>query len=178
MGDEIEALEAARLTVKLDGDIIMGEILADKRYCASAGSEEDIRSVCSCTCISCHPAFFTRPRLLTRRRSISTLSPPPVYSDYYQSPPKSRPESIHDVRSCDYDSLSLLASLSRNSYDDYSPFTNNILSSSNGLGATGASYTSSQYRITSSRQNNTASYSNGIGQDTLERKKRRKRISV
>jgi len=29
--DEIEALEAARMTVKLDGDIIMGEIVADKR---------------------------------------------------------------------------------------------------------------------------------------------------
>ena len=29
--DEIEAAEAARLTVKLDGDIIMGEIIAESR---------------------------------------------------------------------------------------------------------------------------------------------------
>ena len=29
--DEIEAAEAARLTVKLDGDVIMGEIIAESR---------------------------------------------------------------------------------------------------------------------------------------------------
>ena len=40
--DEIEALEAARMTVKLDGDIIMGEIVADKRYQASFGGSEEV----------------------------------------------------------------------------------------------------------------------------------------
>ena len=42
--DEIEALEAARMTVKLDGDIIMGEIVADKRYQASFGGSEEVTS--------------------------------------------------------------------------------------------------------------------------------------
>ena len=111
--DEIEALEAARLTVKLDGDIIMGEIVAEGRFCNSGvpGSESDLRSVCSCTCLSCHPGL---PDLLARRRDrrgSSQRSPPPVYSDYYQSPPRSRPESIHDIRTCglEFDSLSLLS---------------------------------------------------------------------
>ena len=43
--DEIEALEAARMTVKLDGDIIMGEIAAtaDRRYLNQTyGSLEDV----------------------------------------------------------------------------------------------------------------------------------------
>ena len=87
------------MTVKLDGDIIMGEIAAtaDKRYLNPAyGSLEDMglvficfciyirmfnlhlkdmgindlhlvpdvlistRSVCSCTCTTCHPYFFSR----------------------------------------------------------------------------------------------------------------------
>ena len=147
--DEIEALEAARMTVKLDGDIIMGEIVADKRYCASAGSEEEIRSVCSCTCVTCHPvsSFLSRGRS-SKRRSVTTLSPPPVYSDYYQSPPRSRPESIHDIRSCDYDGLSLLATISRNSGEEYSPFCNkSFFQSTTPHG--GASQTSSQFRIPS-----------------------------
>ena len=147
--DEIEALEAARMTVKLDGDIIMGEIVADnRRYCASAGSEEEIRSVCSCTCVTCHPVHFLSRGRSSRRRSLTTLSPPPVYSDYYQSPPRSRPESIHDIRSCDYDGLSLLATISRNSGEEYSPFCNkSFFQSSTPYG--GASQTSSQFRIPS-----------------------------
>ena len=144
--DEIEALEAARMTVKLDGDIIMGEIVADKRYCASAGSEEEIRSVCSCTCVTCHPSFLSRGRS-SKRRSVTTLSPPPVYSDYYQSPPRSRPESIHDIRSCDYDGLSLLATISRNSYEEYSPFCNKSFFQS--TTPYGGASTSSQFRISS-----------------------------
>ena len=122
--DEIEALEAARMTVKLDGDIIMGEIVADKRYAASfGGSDEDLGSVCSCNCVSCHPGVSLFPvpargkRFFLRgnRSSSPCMSPPPVYSDYYQSPPRSRPESVHDIRSCDYDGLSLLATISRTS---------------------------------------------------------------
>ena len=122
--DEIEALEAARMTVKLDGDIIMGEIVADKRYAASfGGSDEDLRSVCSCNCVSCHPGMSLFPgpargkRFFLRgnRSGSPCMSPPPVYSDYYQSPPRSRPESVHDIRSCDYDGLSLLATISRTS---------------------------------------------------------------
>ena len=124
--DEIEALEAARMTVKLDGDIIMGEIVADKRYCASAGSEQELRSVCSCTCLSCHPSFLPRRKKSSRGVSYS-VSPPPVYSDYYQSPPRSRPESVHDIRSCDYDDFSLLATIS--GVQDYNPVHNNFNSS-------------------------------------------------
>ena len=63
--DEIEALEAARLTVKLDGDVIMGEIVDNRRYASQpglAGSVEDLRSVCSCNCLSCAPGFLTRYR--------------------------------------------------------------------------------------------------------------------
>ena len=115
--DEIEALEAARLTVKLDGDIIMGEIVAEGRFCNSGvpgGSESDLRSVCSCTCLTCQPGLAS---LLSRRRdrrasrASSQQSPPPAYSDYCQSPPRSRPESIHDIRTCglQFDSLSLLS---------------------------------------------------------------------
>ena len=100
------------MTVKLDGDIIMGEIVADKRYCASAGSEEELRSVCSCTCLTCHPGFLTRSKRSTHGRDSYSTSPPPVYSDYYQSPPKSRPESVHDIRSCEFDDFSLLATIS------------------------------------------------------------------
>ena len=113
--DEIEALEAARLTVKLDGDIIMGEIVAEGRFCNSGvlGSESDLRSVCSCPCLSCHPGLTGLSGLLRRRerRASSENSPPPVYSDYYQSPPRSRPESVHDIRTCglEFDSLSLLS---------------------------------------------------------------------
>lgn len=92
--DEIEAIEAARLTVKLDGDIIMGEIVADKRHLASSqGSLEDIRSVCSCSCTSCHPAFFSRDaqgRGRSRRRG-GNVSPPDMYrsSDYLLTPNRS-----------------------------------------------------------------------------------------
>ena len=112
--DEIEAMEAARLTVKLDGDIIMGEIVADKRFCNSRASEEELRSVCSCTCLTCHPSLLAR-RLRRRASRCSVRSPPPVYSDYYQSPPRSRPESVHDIRMCgmEYgDSLSHLNTIS------------------------------------------------------------------
>jgi len=147
--DEIEALEAARMTVKLDGDIIMGEIVADKRYQASFGSsEEDLRSVCSCTCLTCHPALLPLPRRGKglwcrgpgRRGSRSCSgsgagSPPPAYSDYCQSPPRSRPESVHDIRSCDYDGLSLLGSGSKNSLEG---FHNHFIT---------ASHASSQYRL-------------------------------
>merc|ERR1711884_739012 len=132
--DEIEALEAARMTVKLDGDIIMGEIVADKRYAASfGGSDEDLRSVCSCNCVSCTPGvslfpvpargkrFFLRG---PRSGSSTCVSPPPVYSDFYQSPPRSRPESVHDIRPCgmEYDSLSLLNTISGNNV--HSPLNN------------------------------------------------------
>ena len=121
--DEIEALEAARLTVKLDGDIIMGEIVADKRFCNSGASEEELRSVCSCTCLSCHQGLFSR-RLRRRDSRTSLQSPPPVYSDFYQSPPRSRPESVHDIRPCgmEYDSLSLLNTISGNNV--HSPLNN------------------------------------------------------
>eukprot|EP00090_Calanus_glacialis_P004965 TRINITY_DN13777_c0_g1_i1.p1 TRINITY_DN13777_c0_g1~~TRINITY_DN13777_c0_g1_i1.p1 ORF type:complete len:451 (-),score=79.27 TRINITY_DN13777_c0_g1_i1:48-1400(-) len=98
--DEIEAIEAARMTVKLDGDVIMGEIVNDKRYHSQGlGSVEDLRSVCSCTCVTCHPNFFSRDAQGRRKGSIS---PPALYSDYYQTPPRSRPESVHEIRSCEY----------------------------------------------------------------------------
>ena len=92
--------QAARMTVKLDGDVIMGEIVNDKRYHSQGlGSVEDLRSVCSCTCVTCHPNFFSRDAQGRRKRS---LSPPALYSDYYQTPPRSRPESVHEIRSCEY----------------------------------------------------------------------------
>ena len=110
--DEIEALEAARLTVKLDGDVIMGEIVDNRRYASQpglTGSVEDLRSVCSCTCLSCAPGFLTRYRPparppagqvgFSRDRSASQSPPPVLYSDYYQSPARSRPCSAHDLRS-------------------------------------------------------------------------------
>ena len=88
------------MTVKLNGDVIMGEIVNDKRYHSQGlGSVEDLRSVCSCTCVTCHPNFFSRDAQGRRKRSIS---PPALYSDYYQTPPRSRPESVHEMRSCEY----------------------------------------------------------------------------
>ena len=89
------------MTVKLDGDVIMGEIVNDKRYHSQGlGSVEDLRSVCSCTCVTCHPNFFSRDQ--QGRRKSSLISPPAIYSDYYQTPPRSRPESVHDIRSRDF----------------------------------------------------------------------------
>ena len=96
----------------------MGEIVADKRYCASGGSDEDLRSVCSCTCLTCHPSFLSRARS-KRRRSSYNISPPPVYSDFYQSPPRSRPGSIHDIRSHEFDDLSLMATICKTSIDGF-----------------------------------------------------------
>ena len=83
--------------MKLDGDVIMGEIVNDKRYHSQGlGSVEDLRSVCSCTCVTCHPSFFSRDQ--QGRRKSSIITPPAIYSDYYQTPPGSRPESVHDIR--------------------------------------------------------------------------------
>ena len=88
------------MTVKLDGDVIMGEIVNDKRYHSQGlGSVEDLRSVCSCTWVTCHPNFFSRDAQGRRKGSIS---PHAQYSDYYQTPPRSRPESVHEIRSCEY----------------------------------------------------------------------------
>ena len=113
-------------------------------YCRA----QDLRSVCSCTCLTCHPALLPLPRRGKvlwcrgpgRRGSRSCSgsgagSPPPAYSDYCQSPPRSRPESVHDIRSCDYDGLSLLGSGSKNSLEG---FHNHFIT---------ASHASSQYRL-------------------------------
>ena len=84
------------MTVKLDGDVIMGEIVNDKRYHSQGlGSVEDLRSVCSCTCLSCHPSIFSR-------KNQRHLSPPALYSDYYLTPPRSRPGSVHEMRLSQY----------------------------------------------------------------------------
>ena len=104
--------------------------------------------MCSCTCLTCHPALLPLPRRGKvlwcrgpgRRGSRSCSgsgagSPPPAYSDYCQSPPRSRPESVHDIRSCDYDGLSLLGSGSKNSLEG---FHNHFIT---------ASHASSQYRL-------------------------------
>lgn len=78
----------------------MGEIVNDKRYHSQGlGSVEDLRSVCSCTWVTCHPNFFSRDAQGRRKGSIS---PHAQYSDYYQTPPRSRPESVHEIRSCEY----------------------------------------------------------------------------
>merc|ERR1719347_1903279 len=100
--DEIEAIEAARMTEKLDGDVIMGEILADKRHLASSqGSMEDIRSVCSCSCTSCHPSFFSRDAQ-GRNQSFRNNNHQYINGDYYQSSPCSRPDSALEMRSNTY----------------------------------------------------------------------------
>ncbi|XP_023335038.1 two pore potassium channel protein sup-9 [Eurytemora carolleeae] len=92
--DEIEAIQAARHSVRVEGDVIIGDILSDPRYRESAMSNDgdDIRSVCSCNCTSCNPFF-------SKQKPGGRVSPPINYSEYLPSPPRSRPSSVHDMRS-------------------------------------------------------------------------------
>jgi len=69
--DEIEAAEAARLTVKLDGDVIMGEIIAESRAQNVPEPEEDMISVCSCDCTSCNPFYSRHSQGIDRVASIN-----------------------------------------------------------------------------------------------------------
>lgn len=87
------------MTVKLDGDIIMGEIAAtaDKRYLnPQYGSLEDMGSVCSCTCTTCHPYFFSRDAQgrSGHRRSSNRED---FYHDYCHQPERSRSESMQEM---------------------------------------------------------------------------------
>eukprot|EP00095_Tigriopus_kingsejongensis_P000486 maker-scaffold233_size243130-snap-gene-0.12 protein:Tk00486 transcript:maker-scaffold233_size243130-snap-gene-0.12-mRNA-1 annotation:"two pore potassium channel protein sup-9" len=53
--DEQQAIQAAALDVRLDGDIILQQSEVLHWQAEGAGSLEEIRSVCSCTCNSCNP---------------------------------------------------------------------------------------------------------------------------
>ena len=53
--DEQQAIQAAAQNVKLDGDIILQQNEVLNWQAEGAGSMQDIRSVCSCTCNSCIP---------------------------------------------------------------------------------------------------------------------------
>ena len=63
------------MTVKLDEDVIMGEIVNDKRYHSQGlGSVEDLCSVCSCTCVTCHHNFT--PEMLKAEENEVYHHPP------------------------------------------------------------------------------------------------------
>lgn len=79
--DEQQAIQAAALNVRLDGDIILQQNEVLHWQAEGAGSLEEIRSVCSCTCNSCNPfqqinhryqedhfASFTKARTKSKRK--------------------------------------------------------------------------------------------------------------